>query len=276
MLATLIIVFREIIEAGLVVGIVLAATKGIANRGFWVGYGILGGVISACIIALFAHSISEAMAGVGQELLNAIILILAVIMLILHNVWMARHGREIVAEMKDVGNEVRKGNRSLLAMAIVVGVAVLREGSEVVLFLYGIVISSNESMIAMIIGGVVGLALGVLVSATTYFGLLKIPNRHLFKATSIMLALLAAGMAAQATSFLEQAQFITTLNAALWNSSWLISDASIAGKTLHTLVGYTARPSVIQFVIYLATIFIIFALMKIFAHSTSPDLRKNN
>ena len=269
MLATLIIVFREIIEAGLVVGIVLAATNGVAKRGTWVSYGIIAGVIGACLVALFARSINNVMAGFGQEIFNAIILTFAVIMLTLHNVWMARHGREMAAEMKDVGEEVRKGSRSLLAMAIVVAIAVLREGSEIVLFLYGIVISSNESNATMVMGGVIGLALGVLVSAATYLGLLRIPNRYIFKTTSLMLALLAAGMAAQAVSFLEQAQVITILNGVLWNSSWLISDGSIAGKTLHTIIGYTAQPSIIQLVIYLTTITIIFTLMRLFAHTPS-------
>lgn len=269
MLATLIIVFREIIEAGLVVGIVLAATIGVNRRGLWVSYGIACGIMGACLVALFAKSINNAMAGFGQELLNVAILSLAVCMLIWHNVWMARHGREMATQMKAVGHDVSAGRRSLLALAIVVGVAVLREGSEIVLFLYGIVISSNESSTAMLTGGIAGVALGVSVAAITYLGLMRIPNRHLFKVTSWMLALLAAGMAAQATAFLEQAQIATIMTQIVWNTSWLIPDSSIAGKALHTLIGYTDRPSLLQAIVYATTLAIIYILMRLFGHTTA-------
>ena len=60
MLAALIIVFREIIEAGLVVGIVLAATRGVPRRGLWVGCGILGGIAGARLVATFAGSSARA------------------------------------------------------------------------------------------------------------------------------------------------------------------------------------------------------------------------
>ncbi len=143
MLAALIIVFREVIEAGLVIGIVLAAARGVPGRGAWVGLGVLAGIAGACLVAAFAGVIGEAFAGSGQELFNAAVLIVAVLMLAWHNIWMARHGRAIAAEVKAVGDAVASGIRPMTALAIVVGMAVLREGSEVVLFLYGIAVSGS-------------------------------------------------------------------------------------------------------------------------------------
>ncbi len=119
MLGALIIVFREVVEAGLVVGIVLAATRGIAGRGWWVSLGIVVGVLGASIVAAFAGVISNAFAGSGQELLNATVLIIAVVSLTWHNVWMAEHGREIVAELRRVGADVSAGRRPLTALAVV-------------------------------------------------------------------------------------------------------------------------------------------------------------
>lgn len=267
MLATLIIVFREIMEAGLVVGIVLAATYGVHRRTRFVSAGILGGVLGAGIVAIFAREINTALSGFGQEFFNVGVLTLAVLMLTWHNVWMSRHGREIAMEMKTVGEDVKKGQRSLMALAIVVGIACLREGSEIVLFLYGIVISANESALAMILGGIVGLIAGTALTALTYLGLLRIPSRHLFKVTSLMLALLAAGMAAQAINFLEQAQVITFMTGTLWNTSWLISNGSWLGKALHTLIGYNDKPSEIQMLIYALTLATIFTLMRFFGHA---------
>ena len=74
MLASLLIVFREVLEAGLIVGIVLAATRGLAGRGTWIAGGIVGGVAGAAMIAAFAGAISDALSGAGQEVFNASVL----------------------------------------------------------------------------------------------------------------------------------------------------------------------------------------------------------
>src|SRR5947207_15663448 len=131
MLAALIIVFREVFEAGLIIGIVLAVTRAVTGRGWWISAGVLGGVLGACIVALFTGKLSEAFEGAGQELFNAAILGLAVAMLTWHNVWMARHGREMAGEMRAAGEAVAHGPKSLAALAIVAGVAVLRQGLHV-------------------------------------------------------------------------------------------------------------------------------------------------
>jgi len=272
-LAALIIVFREVFEAGLIVGIVMAVTRAVPLRGWWVTGGIAGGLAGACLVALFAEVLSQAFAGSGQELFNATILGIAVVMLTWHNVWMARHGRELAAEMRAAGEAVAAGRSSLAALAIVVGVAVLREGSEVVLFLYGILASEGSSGANVFAGGLVGLVLGAFVCALTYFGLLRIPGRYLFAVTSLMIAFLAAGMASQAVAFLAQADVLTALGNIVWDTSWLLSDGSILGKALHTLIGYTDQPTTMQLVVYMLTLGVTFVLMKVFAPPASPQQR---
>ena len=130
-------------------------------------------------------------------------------MLAWHNIWVARHGRQMSEDMRRLGRDVMSGARSLMALAVVVGLAVLREGSEVVLFLYGVIISSGESGLSLLLGGVLGLLLGAGISALAYGGLAVIPSRHLFKVTSVLIAFMAAGMAAQSVAFLEQADIAT-------------------------------------------------------------------
>jgi high-affinity iron transporter len=262
MLATILIVFREVIEAGLIVGIVLAATRGVPRRGLWVGYGIVGGVAGACVVAVFAGEIAALFEGAGQELFNASILLLAVGMLTWHNVWMANHGRVIAQEMRQVGLAVSAGQDPLAALSVVCGVAVLREGSEIVLFLYGITASGGTSAPGMMIGGVLGVLAGAGVSALMYLGLLTIPARHLFSVTSGLITLLAAGLAAQAVAFLQQAGYVEALTSTLWDTSWLLSDGSVIGRLVHTLIGYTDRPNGAQLVAYLLTIATIVGLMR--------------
>jgi high-affinity iron transporter len=275
MLATLLIVFREVIEAGLIVGIVLAATKGVPLRSLFVGYGVTGGVAGACLVAAFASEIGDLFQGSGQELFDAGVLLIAVAMLTWHNVWMASHGRVIAQEMRQVGEAVASGQRPLTALAIVCGVAVLREGSEIVLFLYGIAASGGTSALGMFAGGVLGLLAGAGVSALMYLGLLTVPARYLFSVTSSLITLLAAGLAAQAVAFLQQAGYIEVLTSTVWDTSWLLSDDSVLGRLLHTLIGYTDRPSGAQLVAYLLTVTIIVVLMR-FQRSLGPVMKKSS
>jgi high-affinity iron transporter len=269
MLGALIIVFREVIEAGLIIGIVMAATRGVPGRGRWVTVGVGGGVLGAGVVAMFAGVISDAFQGAGQELFNAGVLGIAVIMLMWHNAWMARHGREIADEMRRVGTAVSEGAKPLTALAIVVGLAVLREGSEVVLFLYGIM-ASGTSGSALLTGGVLGIAAGAAFTALTYFGLLAIPNRHIFSVTSWLIALLAAGMAAQAMQFLNNAGLVVALDRTVWDTSWLLSEKSILGRLLHTLIGYSEQPTEMQLIVYIATLFAMFLLMRVARYSPRP------
>lgn len=268
MLAALIIVFREVLEAGLVVGVVLAATRGLAGRGWWITLGIAGGVVGAAIVAAFAAEIANLFEGSGQELLNATVLLVAVVMLAWTNAWMAKHGREMTAELKAVGKDVVAGRKPLTALAVVVGVAVLREGFEVVLFLYGVMASGGTTAGDVAIGGLLGILGGAAVAAVLYFGLVAIPLKHMFKAISVLIALLAAGLASQAMNFLQQGGFVDAWSETAWDTSWLLDDGSIAGRVLGTLVGYTAAPSWLQVAAYVVTIVAIAVLMRFAAAST--------
>jgi high-affinity iron transporter len=262
-LAALIIVFREVFEAGLIIGIVLAVTGSVAHRNRWIGGGVLAGAAAACVVAAFAGALSQLFAGMGQEVFNAAIMAVAVVMLTWHNVWMARHGREMAGQMRAAGQAVAEGTKSLLALAVVVGVAVLREGSEVALFLYGVVASDGGPALSLATGGLIGLVLGAAVCLLTYFGLMRIPPRALFATTTVLITLLAAGMAAQAVVFLQRADWLTSLDNVVWDSEWLLSDKSIAGRALHTLIGYTDQPTAMQLLVYVAVLVVTVALMRL-------------
>ena len=261
MLATAIIVFREVLEAALIIGIVMAASRGVPRRAAWVAGGIAAGVLGAVAVAAGAGTIAEAVEGMGQEIFDATVLFAAVAMLGWHNVWMSRHGREMAAEANRLGSEVRTGSRPLWALAVVVGLATLREGSEIVLFLYGIAVAGGGGFAAMATGGAVGLALGVGAGTGIYLGLVSIPMKYLFLVTTWLVLLLAAGLASQAAAFLMQADLLPPLGSNLWDTSFLLTDQSLAGRVLHTLIGYTAQPAGIQLVFYVTTLLLIGGLM---------------
>src|SRR6267378_3803057 len=167
MLATAVIVLREVLEAALVVSIVLVATRGVVGRGAWISYGIVAGTLGALAVAAFADVISAAASGLGQEIFNATVLFIAV--------------------------------------------AMLREGSELVLFLYGIA-SAGPGQTSELGGGfALGLAAGLMLAVGMYFGLLRVPAKHLFAVTGWLILLLAAGMAAQGAAYLVQADILPPL-----------------------------------------------------------------
>ena len=246
MLVSMILVFREAMEAGLIVGIVLAATEGVVGRLRWIAGGVLAGLLGALLVAAFAGALSEAFEGAGQEAFTAAILIFAVAMLSWHILWMSQHGREMAAEMKQVGTAVRLGQRSLAALATVVAVAVLREGAEVVLFLFGLVASTHASGLSLFGGGLIGVALAALLSFLLYRGLLSIPLKHMFSVTNWLIALLAAGMAGTAAAVLHSADLLPGWGEHLWDTSFILADNTLLGRSLHALIGYSARPSGIQ------------------------------
>jgi high-affinity iron transporter len=227
-------------------------------------------VVGASLVAAFAGAIGEALAGIGQEIFNATILLIAVVMLTWHNVWMASHGRELAADVKRVGEAVRAGSQSIFALGVVCAVAVMREGSEVALFMYGLVAAGGSTATELIVGSLLGLAAGIAVTALTYLGLVAIPQRRLFAVTTGLISLLAAGLAAQAVLFLQQAGLLTMLSQTAWDTSAILSDTSLFGRVLHTLIGYSDQPSVLQVVAYCVTLAVIVVLTKTVGSRRAP------
>ena len=263
MFGTALIVFREVLEASLIIGLVAAATRGIPARGRWLGSGILLGLIGSALVALSMERIALLANGIGQELFNACILGIAVLMLAWHNIWMSVHGQTLANDARAIGGEIRDGRKTLSMLLIVVAVAVLREGSESVLFLYGVALSGSSSVGEMIIGGAIGIAGGAAIGTSLYLGLMRIPVRLFFTATSLMVLLLAAGMAAQAARFLVQADLLPALASPLWDVSYVLRNESALGTVLHGLVGYDASPAGIQVVFYITVAVAIAVGMKL-------------
>jgi high-affinity iron transporter len=264
MFATAVVVFREVLEAALVIGLMLAAARELPRRGLWVGTGLAAGAGGSIVVAVFAGAIASAVAGMGQEVFNAGILFTAVLMLGWHNVWMARHGADMAREIKAVGHDVAAGLRPHHVIATVVGLAVLREGSEVVLFLYSIAVAQQEDATAMWIGAVAGLAAGGAMGVLLYFGLLRMAARYLFKVVSWLIALLAAGMAAQGAGFLVQADLLSGWIDPVWDTSGMLSEKSVFGRVLQALIGYIDRPSATQILFYIITLAAILALSRLY------------
>lgn len=271
MFSSAIIVFREVLEAALVITIVLAATQGVLQRNRWILGGVVAGLLGASMVAAAAQQISSTFDGVGQELFNAAILFSAVLMLAWHNVWMSKHAGALVAHLKNVGSNVASGRLPMYFLATAIGMAVLREGSEVVLFIYGLAAGGSESG-SLLAGSLLGLLLGAAFGALLYFGLLRIPAHRLFTVTGWMILFLASGMSASAAGFLSQAGWLPALRP-VWNSGALLSEQSVLGQVLHVLMGYQERPTAIQLSFYLTTFILITLAMYLTKRSSATVAR---
>ncbi len=261
MLASAIIVFRETLEAALIIGIIAAATHHLKSRNAWLLTGIAAGIAGALIVAVLAGRIAELAAGFGQEIFNAAILGVAAAMLAWHNIWMARHGAAMAGEAKSLGHAVGTGARGMSALCIVIALAILREGSETALFLYGLLAGSTEPAATVLSGGAVGLLAGAIAGYGLYAGFLRIPARRLFTVTSVLILLLAAAMSSQMAKFLVQADVLPSLANPFWDTSWLLTNGSAPGRVFHALIGYEATPSGIQILFYAVTLLLILAGM---------------
>lgn len=254
MFGAALIVFRESLEAALIIGVMAAATQGVAWRGRWIAGGLLAGLAGSALVASSMGAISNLASGVGQELFNAGVLLLAVCMLAWHNIWMASHGRELAMRAQQAARAIKDGAREGSVILLIIGLAVMREGSETVLFLYGLASGSAEGLRATLAGAMAGLGAGALVGGLLYMGLLRIPLRWFFSVTGALVLLLAASMASQLARNLIQADIIPSLGAPLWDSSAWLSQSSPVGTVLHGLVGYDAQPAGAQLVFYMVAL----------------------
>ncbi|MDP2760460.1 MAG: FTR1 family protein [Sideroxyarcus sp.] len=273
MFATAVIVFREVLEAAIIIGIVAAATRSIPGSRRWLVAGLLAGLLGSAVVAASADLIGSLASGIGQELFNAIVLGIAVLMLAWHNIWMSSHGAALAANARSVGSDIRDGRSECSVLLLIVGLAVLREGSETVLFLYGIAASESGGRSPMMLGGLAGMLLGSAVGYTIYAGLLRIPMRWFFTATGVLVLLLAAGMASQAAHFLIQADLLPSLAFPLWDTSAALPENRLPGILLHSLIGYDSRPAGMQLIFYIAALVAISVGMKWAAHPRQHNTR---
>jgi high-affinity iron transporter len=260
MIGALIIVFREVLEAALVIGVVAAAVDELPRRGRLVAAGVSLGVFGAALVASGIDVISGFAQGTGQELFGASVSFGVGVMLAWHNVWMAEHGRQITARLKTLGADVMAGRASVAMLLIVTALAVMREGSEVALFLYGIAASGVKGM-QLLTGSLLGLACGVAAGFALFAGLSRIPLKQLFQVSGAIILLIASGMIGRGVAFLVQAGYVPALIPRVWDSSNILSGDGILGRSLDALVGYTPAPSLMQVLAWAASFAVISGLM---------------
>jgi high-affinity iron transporter len=254
MFATALIVFRETLEAALFIGIIAAATRGLLRRTQWLSLGVAAGCVGAVGVALAMARISSLGNGLGQDYLNIGIITVALLMLTWHCVWISTHSRETAREAKQMGLAAKDGSSSLWALSIAVALAVLREGSETVVFVYGFMSGSAQGTDSMLLGVGIGLFTGAACGVLIYQGLTKIKTQHFFTVTNAWVLIMAGALAAQLARALAQSGLVQLWTEPLWDTSSALSMDSALGSIFRALVGYDARPSGLQILFYAGAI----------------------
>ncbi len=250
------IVFRESLEISLLLGIIYATTRHVTNSRIYILYGIIGGVVGASIFAFFTQTLSSAFFGLGDEIFDAIVILITAAIISWTIIWMRGYSGRIYRNMDELSIKINNQSASPIMLALVVAAIILREGTEIILLIYSISTTQNLDPQNYLLGFGLGAFFGILAGTSIYLGLIKFAGKYIFKISSFLLLFIAAGLAAQAAGIFTSVGTITVLTDQVWDSSWLITDFSIAGKVLHNIIGYTAKPNGMQLIFYTATILI--------------------
>ena len=256
MFSVILILFRESLEAALFIGILLAALQNIPDKKKLVTLGVALGVLGSLLMAFLSDRISSSLDGQGSDYLNIAILIVAIAMLIWHCIYASHHGREMTQKAKMIGKETLEGKSERIAITTAVALTVLREGSESVLFLMSY--SNQLFPLEYMMGVLIGLSGGVFVGAVTFLGISRLPVKHLFKYSNLLITVFTAGLASQLAKIITQAGLLDFGASTLWDISSLLPNDSKLGTVLHILVGYEATPSSLQLIFYITLLLIIY------------------
>jgi high-affinity iron transporter len=238
LLTSVIIVLREVLEAALIISVLLALGNTLPIGRRWAGWGVGFGLLGAIVYAGSTATVSDWFDGVGQEVVNALMQFAIYCCLMLFTVLISKSRSQA------------SPNHKLLSRLMIasVSLAIMREGSEILIYLSSFT-SDWELLEPILVGGMVGAGIGVSVGALAYYLLLNI-NRAWSPFISVgVLALVAAGMAGQATLLLIQADWLPA-QAPLWDSSAWLAEDSLTGQLLYALIGYEATPTPIQALAY--------------------------
>lgn len=250
----LFVVWRESVEALLVVGILYAWLKNgdaDARRGLpylWAGVGV--GVFAAVVLGAALVGFSEFLSGDAADYFQTGMVLVACVLIVQMVLWMKRHGRTLKRDMeRSLQASTRDGNG--WGVAVLVALAIAREGSETVIFLYGLGFGqSGHVSHGDVLAIVLGLALAFLTFYILQLGGRVFSWRHFFRVTEVMLLLLGAGLLQTGVDKLIDKELLPLGVSQMWNSAWLLDDSSTVGSMVAALTGYRAHPALTNVIAY--------------------------
>ncbi len=274
LLNSVILVLQETLEATLLISVLLTISHLHWQKHAWVIYALVGGLALSVLYARQMVNISEWFDYVGQEIVNALLQII-ITLLICFSIWAFLKNRRMNFILKSSINNYYT-RAFIYCAAITVALSIMREGSEIFLYLSGF-FHQDEYIQSVMIGSLVGFGIGISMGVLLFYGLLFLPTKWRLRGPLILLALFAGNMLSQATLQLNQADWAPS-TPMLWDSSAWIPENSIAGQLLYALIGYEATPSALQVFSYIfgVTLALIFAVVGNKPSDKDPELLQIN
>lgn len=251
MIPTLVITLREGLEASLIIGIVAAFLvregRRDAMRSMWLGVGFAIALCAAGAVAL--RILDNELPERQQEGLASVVGLIAVAMITYMVVWMKRHSRELKGSLEGsaAGALAAGSTIALVGMAFL---AVLREGFETSVFLLAAFQESSHPATAGG-GAVLGLVAAIALGWAIYRGGVRINLSKFFRATGVVLVLVAAGLLATSLHTGHEAGWFNVLQGEAVDLRWLVEPGSVIGSLLTGTLGIQPAPTVIEALGYL-------------------------
>ncbi|MGC8828030.1 MAG: FTR1 family iron permease, partial [Anaerolineae bacterium] len=140
----------------------------------------------------------------------------------------------------------------LFALAFI---AVVREGIETVLFLTAAAFQANSQQV--IAGGLFGLGIAIGIGWLLFAAGRRINIRIFFRATGILLLLVAAGLLAHGVHELQETSLLPTFIEHLWDINPVLDENGPLGSFLKALFGYNGNPSLLEVIVYTAYLLVV-------------------
>ena len=261
-ITTFLIVFREALEASLIIGIILTVLARLNQRKYFPH--VIVSAFVAILISLWAGkllmTLTEAAQGNAEKLIEGGISLVACGVLTYMIFWMDRQAKKIKPEIESqLEKAISKGE--LITIISLPFLAVFREGAETVLFLSALS-AKNPSSVSFL-GGILGLVLAVLIVLAIFVGGKKIPLRPLFQGSGMFLLLIAAGLLAYGIHEFQELGLIPEIYAPIWNINHILNEKVGLGQFLKSIFGYNGNPSLIEVIGYSTYLYgVIFLLNK--------------
>lgn len=248
------IIWRESVEALLVVGILyswLSRTPGAASGQRWLWGGVVLGLLLAGLLALGIYSAQELLLD-WQDQFQALMVLVAAALIAQMVLWMRRHGRTLKYELEqDLSQNLAQ--RNWWGVALLAALAIAREGSEAVVFLYGTLAAVPASELPrMGLAAAAGLLLALVTFWVLQLGGKVLTWPRFFRVTEVLLLLLASSLVVTGVEQLQALEWLPPLVDGVWDSTWLLSDMGRVGGLVAALTGYRAQPSLMTVLAWLA------------------------
>lgn len=266
MLVPFLIMLREGIEAALIIGII-AGYLGRTGRAAWlpaVWVGVLLALAMSFSVGAGLKLVSAEFPQKAQELFEALVGLLAVLLLTSMVFWMRATARSISGNLRAEIDTALSGSGAALALVGMSFFAVGREGLESVFFLLAVFQGGG---VAAPIGALAGLLVAVAVGYALYAGALRIDLGRFFRWTGVFILLVAAGLLASSLRSLHEAGLWNLAQARVYDLSAVLPVSSVPGTILSGLFGYQESPALGEVVAYL--VFLVIALVLFLKPSSS-------